>query len=57
MRIVTDVSSPVAGPPSYGAIAQRFAQDSLWDDLLLFHYTGKQFQQTTKTVAIPDRSS
>jgi hypothetical protein len=49
--------SPVAGPPSYDAIAQRFAENSLWDDLLLFHYTGQQFQPSATTVAIPDRSA
>ena len=35
--------SPVAGPPSYTAVAQRFAADSLWDDFLAFHYTGRSF--------------
>jgi hypothetical protein len=47
--------SELAGPPSYGAIAQRFAQTSLWDDLLLFHYTGREFEAAANTVAIPER--
>ena len=37
-------SSPVAGPQSYTAIAQRFAGQSLWDDFLAFHYTGRRFE-------------
>jgi hypothetical protein len=49
--------SDLAGPPSYAAIAQRFAQTSLWDDLLLFHYTGRQFEAAANTVAIPERGA
>lgn len=31
-------SSPVAGPQSYTGVADRFAQTSLWDDFLAYHY-------------------
>ena len=36
-----------AGPQSYTAIANRFAQDSLWDEFLAFHYGGRTFEQDT----------
>lgn len=36
--------SPVAGPQSYTAVADRFAAESLWDDFLTYHYTGRRFQ-------------
>lgn len=49
--------SPVAGPPSYTAVAQRFAQDSLWDDFLAFHYTGRQFEPSSTQLAVPQPSS
>lgn len=35
------------GPRSYTVIANRFAQDSLWDDFLAFHYTGQEFAADT----------
>ena len=34
--------NPATGPASYTAIAGRFAQGSLWDDFLAFHYTGRE---------------
>lgn len=43
----------VAGPASYTQIANRFAQESLWDDLLLYHYTGKRFEPQAGQVAVP----
>ena len=46
-------SNPVAGYQSYGAIAQRFAQESLWDDFLNFIYTGKRFEAGAATVSVP----
>lgn len=47
--------SPAAGPESYTAIARRFAETSLWDDFLAYHYTGREFDAAATTVAIPDR--
>ncbi len=47
--------SAVAGPQSYTAIARRFAQDSLWDDFLAFHYTGRGFEPASNAVAVPQR--
>ena len=38
---------PVTGPESYTAIARRFAEESLWDDFLAYHYTGAPLSQTT----------
>ncbi len=46
--------SPIAGPPSYTAVAERFAQDSLWDDFLAFHYTGRQFEPSSTQLAVPE---
>ncbi|RIK23966.1 MAG: hypothetical protein DCC51_01785 [Anaerolineae bacterium] len=49
-------SSAAAGPQSYVPVAQRFAGVSLWDDFLNFHYTGRKFQDTAGSLAVPDRS-
>ncbi|MGQ0603279.1 MAG: clostripain-related cysteine peptidase [Anaerolineales bacterium] len=40
----------LAGYESYTSVAQRFAADSLWDDFLVAHYTGRQL---TRTVTLP----
>jgi len=45
--------SPAAGEPSYSAVAQRFAQSSLWDDFLSFHYTGRAFEPTVEGLVVP----
>ena len=44
---------PAAGPQSYTAIANRFAQDSLWDEFLQFHYGGRTFDADTRGVTVP----
>jgi len=49
-------SSPAAGPQSYVPVAERFANVSLWDDYLTFHYTGRSFQDNAGSLAVPDRS-
>ncbi|GIK71184.1 MAG: hypothetical protein BroJett021_01720 [Chloroflexota bacterium] len=49
--------SPVAGPTSYTAVADRFAQDSLWDDFLAFHYTGRRFEPSTRQLAAPEAAA
>ncbi|MGB0383449.1 MAG: clostripain-related cysteine peptidase [Ardenticatenaceae bacterium] len=36
--------SPFTGHNSYTTVANRFASDSLWDDFLQFHYTGRSFK-------------
>lgn len=45
--------SAAAGPESYTEIAERFAAESLWDDFLVFHYTGQSFDAQRGTVAVP----
>lgn len=35
--------SPVTGPQSYTAIARRFAEESLWDDFLVFYFNDVSF--------------
>jgi len=35
--------SPMSGPQSYTAIADRFSSKSLWDDFLAFHYSNRAF--------------
>jgi len=45
--------SPLAGPQSYTAIAGRFANESLWDDFLTYHYTGQTFQALPVEPTIP----
>ncbi len=49
--------SPVTGAESYTAIANRFANESLWDDFLAYLYTGRRFTQTTGSVAVPSRGA
>ncbi|GAB4532596.1 MAG: hypothetical protein Kow0063_13390 [Anaerolineae bacterium] len=46
--------SPYTGPESYTAVARRFADVSLWDDFLAFHYTGRPFEPATATIAVPE---
>ena len=46
--------SPLTGPQSYTAVARRFADASLWDDFLAFHYTGRPFEPTTAAIAVPE---
>lgn len=46
--------SPVSGPQSYIPTAQRFADVSLWDDFLNFHYTGRTFRDTAGTLSVPE---
>jgi hypothetical protein len=47
--------SPVTGPESYTTIARRFADETLWDDFLAFHYTGRAFEPSENAVVVPDR--
>ena len=49
--------SPVAGPQSYNAVASRFANESLWDDFLAYHYTGRTFDPTPAPAEVSDRSA
>ena len=46
-------SNPVAGPPSDVPVAERFAQESLWDDFLAYHYTQRAFDPATQSLAVP----
>lgn len=50
-------SSAAAGPASYVPVSERFAGVSLWDDFLNFHYTGRGFQDSAGSLAVPDRSA
>ncbi len=49
--------TPEAGPQSYTAVADRFAQESLWDDFLVYHYTGREFEAATRSAALPERTA
>lgn len=49
--------NPITGAESYTAIARRFAQDSLWDDFLAFHYTNRSFAPVADTAVVPDRGT
>jgi hypothetical protein len=46
-------SSPLTGPQSYTAIANRFASESLWDDFLAYHYIDRGFEAQTREPVIP----
>ncbi len=37
--------------PTYSAIANRFSEESLWDDFLVSHYTGEPIDAAAKPVA------
>jgi hypothetical protein len=43
--------TPEAGPQSYTQLANYFVEDSLWDDFLSFHYTGREFAPETNRAA------
>ncbi len=45
--------SPMAGPQSYNVAAERFATESLWDEFLVFHYTGRSFEAGERAPALP----
>jgi hypothetical protein len=45
--------NPAAGPESYTVAASRFAGQSLWDDFLVFHYTGRDFDAERAAPAVP----
>ena len=46
--------SAAAGAQSYTEIASRFASNSLWDDFLAYHYTGRRFEAAQNTLAVPE---
>jgi hypothetical protein len=48
---------PETGPESYTSIARRFANESLWDDFLAYHYTSRPFDPATNTVAMPEQGA
>jgi hypothetical protein len=48
-------ASPAAGAESYTAVADRFARESLWDDFLAFHYTGRSFEPAAAVPVVPGR--
>ena len=48
--------SAAAGPRSYTVVADRFAQNSLWDDFLAYHYNNRSFEATTREPVIPSSS-
>ena len=50
-------NNPLTGPESYTAIAERFAQESLWDDFMAFHYTGRNFSLADTSLVVPERSA
>ena len=49
--------NPAAGPQSYTTVANRFAADSLWDDYLAYHYTGRQFDPALGAISVPAKDA
>ena len=49
--------SQYAGASSYTTVAQTFASESLWDDFLTYHYSGRRFDAASGVVAVPDRGA
>jgi hypothetical protein len=46
--------NPATGLQSYNVVAGRFVQDSLWDEFLTYHYTGRNFDAAPGQLAVPD---
>jgi hypothetical protein len=46
--------NPATGLQSYNVVAGRFVQESLWDEFLTFHYTGRSFDAAPGPVTAPD---
>jgi len=46
--------TPQTGPQSYTVIADTFANTSLWDDYLSFHYTGRSFEADALEAVVPE---
>jgi hypothetical protein len=49
--------SRFTGPESYTTVAHRFASESLWDDFLAYHYTGRPFEPAAGEIAVPSRTA
>jgi hypothetical protein len=49
--------SRYAGSDSYTTIARRFAAESLWDDFLAYHYSGRPFELGAGAIAVPERGA
>ena len=49
--------SAAAGAQSYTEVANRFAIDSLWDDFLAYHYTGRRFEAAEGSLVVPEQGS
>lgn len=49
--------SPISGPQSYTQVANYFAQISLWDDFLAFHYNDLSFAPDSQAAAVPQASA
>lgn len=49
--------NPATGLQSYTGVANRFAQQSLWDDYLAFHYTGRPFNAADTRAVVPDAAA
>jgi hypothetical protein len=43
--------NPATGLQSYNVVAGRFVQDSLWDEYLTYHYTGRAFDAAAPSQA------
>ena len=44
----------VAGADSYSEVATRFAEESVWDDFLAYHYTGREFGPAEQSLVTVD---
>ncbi len=49
--------NPITGAESYTAVARRFAEASLWDDYLAFHYTGRPIEGDPGILAVPEQGT
>jgi clostripain len=44
----------ISGAETYTQIASHFATQSLWDDFLAYHYTGRTFKADDNAVVVPE---
>ncbi len=46
--------SPLTGPASYTVVGRRFADLSLWDDFLAYHYSSRPYERTATQLVLPE---
>ena len=53
----SSTARPSQGPNPIRPSRAALPSESLWDDFLAYHYTGRTFERATGTVAVPERGA